>query len=655
MQIPEHHHRRIDIVAGYNDFSDDGDDPGNGGSGGPGNGGPGGPGASGPPSGLGAGLPGAAMGGMLPGGPGGTGGDDDEAVAKSMLVDYNEKFAGADPALYRDAVIDRVNAALISKNKPSVIMLGPAGVGKTRVVEEIARRIANDDPSVPARLREKTIYELSLTSMVAGTMYRGQMEEKLQALIRWASDPGNGAVLFIDEVHQLVPSNGHGSGSHEEVAQALKPALARGELSVIGATTDQEGRSLLSDPAFMRRFTRVGVSELNQAQTEEVLRAALPGLLTHYDQLVSVDDGLLESVVALADEHLRTLHRPDSALTLLDRTMAKVVVDKHKPIMANVPAPLALSRSLFRETAEGMHGSDAVARGLDVAALTAGLSRIKGQDPVCAQVVENLRRDAAGLFPRVRPLAWMFAGPSGVGKTEVARQIARVIMGTEPIVLNMSEFPEPSSVTRITGSSPGYVGSDSNKELPFDPLDANPRQVIVLDEFEKAHQEVQRLMLSALDTGQMKTAMGKTIDFSKALIIATTNAGRDAMAAHSRGLGFSNQKIGSARTMDKAELTKALTSQGPGQPGFERELLGRFTWLVAFSAISAEVYREVLVESYARQREQVFAANPFMAGKLPEQLPDDVVDQLGRSYVADLGARPAEWVVRGWIEQTCFS
>lgn len=628
------------VVKNLHDFSDDDDNPG----GDPGSG-PGPAGSSGSTSPLGA-----IMGGLLPGAhvP-----EDPDEVAQSMLTDYNDKFAAALPAEFRDDVIDRMAAALISKNKPNAILLGPAGVGKTRVVEELARRIATNDPAVPPRLRNKTIYELNLSSLVAGTMYRGMMEQKLEALISFAKDPKNGVILFIDEIHQLVPADSHGSGSHEEIAQSLKPALARGDLRVIGATTDQEGRRLASDPAFARRFTRIGISELNQDQTRQVLCTALPSLLSHYKNAVSADETVLEHVIALADEHMTTLHRPDSALTLLDRSLAKLTVKRHKPDIAALMTPgamLPLTRAVIKETAESMHGSDAVARGFDEQALTEALSRIQGQDPVCARAITLLRRDARGLFPRRQPMGWMFAGTSGVGKTEVARQIAHSIMGTEPIILNMAEFSESVSITRLLGSATGYIGSDSNKEMPFDPLDANPRQVIVLDEFEKAHRDVQRIFLSALQEGTVRMASGKTVDFSKALIIATTNAGRDQIAKGGLSLGFTPTSAVGAPSLTREQLTKALTNQHGGT-GFEPELLGRFSWIVAFDVISSEVYGQVLSTTFTRLRGQIERTNPFLAASLPDELTDDqIAEFIDSSYVPAQGARPAETTIRNWIE-----
>lgn len=626
------------VAKGIHNFSEDDDDSAGSGSG------------ATPGSAASSAL-GAIMGGLLPGA---AAPDDPDEVAKSMLIDYNDKFAGALPAEFRDEVIDRTAAALISKNKPSAILLGPAGVGKTRVVEELARRIATKDPTVPPRLRNKTIYELSLSSLVAGTMYRGMMEQKIEALIAFAKEPKNGAILFIDEIHQLVPVGNQSSSSHEELAQSLKPALARGDLRVIGATTDQEGRRLAGDPAFARRFTRVGVSELNQDQTRQVLGTVLPSLITHYKNAVSADETVLDHVIALADEHLTTLHRPDSALTLLDRSLARLTIKRHKPDLAALMAPgdsLPLTRGVVKEVAESMHGSDAVPRAFDEAALAQALSRIQGQDQVCARAITLLRRDARGIFPRRQPLGWMFAGTSGVGKTEVARQIAHSMIGTEPIILNMAEFSEPPSITRLLGSAPGYVGSESNKEMPFDPLDANPRQVIVLDEFEKAHRDVQRIFLSALQEGSVRMASGKTVDFSKSLIIATTNAGRESISKGGMSLGFTGGPAPTgAHSLSREQLTKALTASHTGA-GFEPELLGRFSWIVAFDVISRETYANVLAATFLRLRADIERSNPFLAASLPEELDDDQIAEFVEStYVPAQGARPAEATVRNWIE-----
>lgn len=244
----------------------------------------------------------------------------------------------------------------------------------------------------------------------------------------------------------------------------------------------------------------------------------------------------------------------------------------------------------------------------------------------------------------------MFAGTSGVGKTEVARQIAHSIMGTEPIIFNMAEFSESVSITRLLGSATGYVGSDSNKEMPFDPLDANPRQVIVLDEFEKAHRDVQRIFLSALQEGVVRMASGKTVDFSKALIIATTNAGRDQISKGGLALGFSGSAAAGAHALTREQLTKALTDQRSGT-GFEPELLGRFSWLVAFDVISPEIYGKVLASSFVRLRGDIERSNPFLATSLPAELTDEQIAAfVESSYVPAQGARPAETTVQNWIE-----
>lgn len=616
------------------DFTDDNDDDKDKGSG-PSGAGPASPPVSAPalPGGLSAIISGG-------GGASGSGGVTDE------LINYNERFAASSPALYRDKVVDRTVAALISRDKPNALLVGPAGVGKTKVVEEIARRIAVSHPSIPERLADKVVYELPLSSLLAGASMMGEMEQRVKMVIEFATDPANKAVLFIDEIHQII-SDDASSTPYERIAQQLKPALARGDLHVIGATTDQESRRIYNDPAFARRFSRVGVSELNLEQTREILDVALPGLLKHYRRKVSVSSEVLDAVGPIADEHLSSLHRPDNALTLLDKAMARSTVELHQ-LVANKVLPtthvMPLSAAMLADVAETMHGSDAVPTGFDAVRLRRSLDRIVGQDEVCDRVVKLLRRDRMRMFKRNKPLTWLFAGTSGVGKTEVARVVAREVLGTEPIVLNMSEYSREFSASSIIGSPPGYVGSSSNKEMPFDSLDANPRQIVVLDEFEKAHREIQRLFLSVLDTGELRMASGKTVDFSKAVIIATTNAGRDSIAKGGLSMGFGTGGQTAASSMDREALTKAMGSS------FEPEMLGRFSWIVAFNGIDRTTYATIVEEAYDRVRAEAMEVNSMLAGSLPMGLSEDQVEQIvAESYAPSQGARPAEPAVREFV------
>lgn len=582
-------------------------------------------------------------------------GDLDDVT--EMLIDYNERFKSASPALFRDDVIRQTLSVLISRNKPNPMLIGPAGVGKTRIVEEIARRIATGHHTIPDMLKGYTVYELPLNNIVAGAGIRGQLEERVTALVNHLSDPKVKAVLFIDEIHQLGKSSSGDVSDHSlsKVSQMLKPALARGDIHVIGATTLQESRGFDHDPALQRRFQRLIVDELTREQTVEILKGARVSLMGHYKNKVTVDDATLEAAAVVADRYSGSAsHRPDSALTLLDRTMADILVG-HQHALALAHAnndqnsvqalqsltTLPVTETKLKNLAIRLITGMAQRPVFDRTAIMNGLSKLKGQDDVLGELVEVLAREQLDIFPRVKPTAWMLAGPSGVGKTESVKLISDRLTGQEPIRLNMSEYHNRHDTAKILGSPPGYVGSDSNKELPFDTLESNPYRVILLDEFEKASEEVHRLFLNALDEGSMQMASGKKIDFSKAIVVATTNAAREAMTR--RSIGF--QATSASTSMSRQELTKAL------QDVFPPELLGRFSQIVAFHPIDREVYTEVLLAAYERERTRILVESPRWSSAIPQSIDPDVLERtVTETYLADQGARPAEAAARRLIE-----
>lgn len=569
-----------------------------------------------------------------------------DEVVRDMLIDYNDRFKDADPTLYRDEVIDRTIAALISKTKPNALLVGPAGVGKTRIAEDIARRLATQDSSIPPQLSGASLYELQLSSLVAGTMYRGMLEQKLKMLIEWAQDPTNKAILFIDEIHLLGSGN---SEAYNEIAQTLKPALARGSMRVIGATTTTEARGIDDDPALARRFSRIVVDELTSTQTFEVLQSAAASYTKHYHQEVTLTDPVLAYVVEAADEFNRSGHRPDSALTLLDRSMADMSMKlaKLRTAMGDMaPRSVSLSNRSVESMAKNMLSGGKPTPRLNIAQLSTSLhDALQGQDDALALITDRLSREALSLFPRTKPLAWMFAGPSGVGKTQTVKVLAEQMTGQEPIVLNMTEFAESHTVSRIVGSPPGYVGSTSNRELPFDSMESNPHRVILLDEFEKAHLNVQRLFMQAIDEGYLTMARGQRIDFSRALIVSTTNAAREALSQRSVGFGS-----GAPQPLSHRSVTAALNQH------FEPELLGRFGLVVGYNAIDESAYERIVAAHYQRLRESIVASNTRHDAALPATMPVDAITMLReQSYEPSLGARPAQRAVRLWIEDTIIS
>lgn len=556
-------------------------------------------------------------------------GDD----ADDMLINYNERFANATPAKFRDEDIDIVMTTLLSRRKPNAALVGDAGVGKTHIVEEIARRIAVGDASVPPRLRGATIYELPLQSLVAGASFAGQHEQRVDNIIKFASNPDNDAIIFIDEIHVL---------NTMYAAEQLKPALARGDMRVIGATTSGEYKSFNDNPAMRRRFARINIAELTVEQTVDVISTVIDDYLDHHGRMLTVDPKLHRSIVDLAEDALTGAHRPDSALTLLDRALGAGEMTRTDLVargLLDESDRLPLRLGHFRHVAGQLSGAGATADDVDYDAFRDALDHIIGQKDAIAEVPTLLRRHDANLVASPSPTSMLFAGPSGVGKTETARLIATHFTGEPPIVLNMSEFVEPNSIARLIGSPPGYGHHDSAKEKPFDTLVTNPRRVILLDEIEKANRHVTRALLGMLDSGVMQMADGTEINFGSAVVIATTNAGADKLA---RGGGFG---FGDTSGNDAEYVAGVLADY------FDREFLGRFGSIIAFAPLTKDNYLDIINQAYQTMRADIVDRKPGFARNLPDTLDEDTAAHLADdSWVPAHGARPAIRVVRRHIE-----
>lgn len=570
---------------------------------------------------------------------------DNKAI--EYLVNYNDCFKSEEPIMFRNDVIQQTLSCLIGKFKPNALLVGAAGVGKTKIVEDIARRIANDDSLIPEQLKGYTIYELPLSNIVSGSGLVGDVERKTKNILEFAQDPENKVILFIDEVHVLINNN----PTYEKIAQLMKPALARGNLKVIAATTLQESQNLMDDPAFNRRFTRIIVDELTKEQTREVLQQIKNSMFEHYFRKIAVSDKVLDEVVTIAEEYKSMgSHRPDTAITLLDRALADAYINlkllemtaQNNLVDMNEDEPIiSLSKEQLRSTAKRMMTGNSVKCGLDINKLKEEFAVIKGQDRVIESILDIIERDGLNLYPRTKPITLLFAGSSGVGKSETSKILAKELVDSKPIILNMTEYHSSASINRIIGAPAGYSGSDSKAELPFDILESNPYQIIILDEFEKADKSVQRLFMSAFEEGYIKTAKGKIVDFTKSIIIATTNAGFTNKAA---SIGFITDKGNNSG----ASITDLSSF-------FDVELLNRFTKILCFNNIDENRFSEIVADTY--RRDVSFIKRKYECySSLPDKIDNTALaDIVKGNFVKEFGARPARKAVSKYIEDLILS
>ena len=550
----------------------------------------------------------------------------------SLLIPMTGGKAGT--TMFRDDIIEQLKTVLISEKKPCCLLVGACGTGKTHIVEEFAARIKEGGNSIPSGLQGYKVYALSLSSIVCGCGLVGMLEKKISGLIEYLEKENSRVILFIDEFHMLFQGE-----SYKKIAQILKPALARGSIKVIGATTVQEAKLVDEDPAFSRRFTRILVDELSKEQTCKVLEGALDRLSKHYKVNIKAKGGDLDSLTSLivdtADEfRVSGSHRPDNALTLLDRALGCAIVKAGRR-----KRTITLSKELLEETAFKMITGNSEVKHFDEISFARAAAHLKGQEEIVSDITRVLKLYDMHVRPQVRPLTFLFAGSSGVGKTELTKIIAENYIGEKPIILNMTEYNNPSAINRIMGAPAGYAGYNSSRELVFDALETNPYQVILLDEFEKSCLEVQRLFMSVLDEGVLQTNTGKTIDFSKAIVIATTNAG---CTDRTGAIGFNADDCSTNLTVsDLAEY-------------FDIELINRFAHRYTFREIKKDVYSDIIREAYKREvgALQLDRLGISKAECFPEKLSDDSLRKIvADSYQPQLGARPALAAVTMYIDK----
>ena len=420
---------------------------------------------------------------------------------------------------------------LLRKNKRNPCLIGEAGVGKTAIVEGLAQRIAAG--KVPVRLTNKVIYALNMTSLMAGTKYRGDFEERMNAILAELEKNKN-IIMFIDEIHSISGA-GTTSDGGQDAANMLKPVLARGGIQLIGATTvDEYKKTIERDAAFARRMQSILIDEPTVEETIEMLN----GLKESYESFhgVTIDDDALEACAKLSKRYITDKYLPDKAITVCDETAARI-----SALGGNHVSKSDICTTIKKTT--GIDVSDLTqSENKKIANIEVELnSHVIGQSEAVSVVAKALKRSRAGLRNPNRPIgSFLFVGPTGVGKTELGKSIATYLNGTDKslIKIDMSEYMEKHAVAKLIGAPPGYIGHDDGGQLT-DRVKRNPYSVILFDEIEKAHPEVSDILLQILDEGSLTDSRGCTVDFKNTVIVMTSNIGTAQVAASKGGIGFS--------------------------------------------------------------------------------------------------------------------
>jgi ATP-dependent Clp protease ATP-binding subunit ClpC len=596
-----------------------------------------------------------------------------------------------DPVIGRQMEIERVIQILARRNKNNPALIGEPGVGKTAIVEGLAQRIVDGD--VPAPLLNKRVLQLDVGSLVAGTMYRGQFEERLKRVIEELKSAA--AILFIDEVHMLVGAGA--AGSSVDAANILKPALSRGELQVIGATTlDEYRKHIESDAALERRFQPVIVEEPTVDEALEILRGVRSAYEEHHR--LTISDEALEAAVRLSARYVSERFLPDKAIDLIDESSSRVRMYKSpaakasKDLMTQLREirhnhALALEDGRYDDAQEILERQEALERQLErlrtgwdrssspvvtaddiaeVVSMWTGVpvmqiaqqesqrllqmdeelkKRIIGQEEAIEAISKAVRRSRAGLKDPRRPIgSFIFLGPTGVGKTELTKALARFLFGSEDalVQLDMSEFMERHTVSRLVGAPPGYVGYEDAGQLT-EALRRHPYSIVVFDEIEKAHPEAHNMLLQIMEEGHLSDARGRKVDFRNAIIVMTSNVGAD-MIKRQAGLGFTMKRDEATdERLAYDDMRKKLMESL--RRVFRPEFVNRLDGVIVFHALNKDNIKQIVnlevmkVAERLEDHEIVLETSPEAVEMLAEQ-----------GYDPDMGARPLKRVIQQKVE-----
>lgn len=550
----------------------------------------------------------------------------DENAFENFAINLNKRAAEGkiDPLIGRTTEVERVQQVLSRRRKNNPLLVGEAGVGKTAIAEGLARKII--DGEVPEALADATIYALDLGALVAGTKYRGDFEKRLKIVLKKIRSVPN-AILFIDEIHTLIGA-GSASGGSMDASNLIKPALASGELRCIGSTTHQEYRSIFEkDAALTRRFQKIDVPEPSEEETIDIIRGLREGYEAHHG--VVYTDEAIKAAVKLSIRHINDRHLPDKAIDVIDEVGAQHRLQHPRP-EDNRITPSEIERVVARMAGIPERSVSTSDREL-LRSLDRNLKMvIFGQDEAIAQITTAIRLARSGLRPDNKPIgSYLFAGPTGVGKTEVSKQLAR-LLGIELLRFDMSEYMERHSVSRLIGAPPGYVGFDEGGLLT-EKVHKNPHCVLLLDEIEKAHPDVFNVLLQVMDNGSLTDTNGRHIDFRHVILIMTSNMGAEEMAKHS--MGFVAQDIG-------ASGMEAI------KRGFTPEFRNRLDAIVQFRSLGPRQIANV-VDKLLLELEQQLEENHVTL-----QVDDEVRHWLVENgYDAVLGARPMARLIQDKLKR----
>ena len=534
-----------------------------------------------------------------------------------------------DPVIGRDEEIRRSVQILSRRSKNNPVLIGEPGVGKTAVAEGIAAYIAGSD--APDSMAGKRLVALDLPALLAGTKYRGDFEERVKAVLKDVKKAGD-VILFIDEMHTMI-----GAGSAEgaiDAANILKPALGRGEVQIIGATTPEEyRRHIEKDAALERRFQPVKIAEPSRGDSLKMLGAVRQGLEKHHG--VKISDAALTAAVDLSARYINDRFLPDKAIDLADEAAAHIRVSGGGLV-----------------TAEDIAGIVSMWTGIPVANLSADETkrlrnmesilhrRVIGQNEAVTAVSRAIRRGRVGLSDPNRPIgSFLFLGPTGVGKTELCRALAEAVFGESEamIRLDMSEYMEKHAVSKLIGSPPGYVGYEDGGQLT-ERVRRKPWSVVLFDEIEKAHEDVWGILLQIMDDGRLTDSAGRVVSFRNTIIVMTSNVGAKSISEGRPRMGFTPDGG------DEAQLMRARINEELRRT-FKPEFLNRIDETIVFRRLSRAEIRSIA------ERMLLTVAERFKALGMTLSVPDQVVDFLAeRGYDEKYGARPLRRAIRSMIE-----